>query len=51
VLTLCKEGALKQFEKMLQDCKVGITVLWEIHWIGQGVLEKKNCSLSAKKKK
>jgi hypothetical protein len=45
VLTLYKRGALKQIEKVLQDYKVDIIGLQEIHWIGQGVLEKRNCNV------
>jgi hypothetical protein len=44
VLTLYKGGALKLLEKVLQDYKVDI-IVQEIRWIGQGVFEKRNCSV------
>jgi hypothetical protein len=43
VLILYRGGALKQLEKVLQDYKVDIIALREIRWLGQGVLEKRNC--------
>jgi exonuclease III len=43
VLTIYKEGALKQLEKLLQDYKLDIIALQEFRWIGQSVLEKRNC--------
>jgi transposase len=51
VLTLYRGGALKQLEKVLQDYKVNITALQEIHWIGQGVLEKRTavCTTAVRK--
>jgi hypothetical protein len=45
MLTLYKGGALKHLEKVLQDYKVDITAVQETRWIGQGVLEKRNCSV------
>jgi exonuclease III len=45
VVTLYKGGALEQLEKVLQDYEVDIIALQEICWIGQGVLEKRNCSV------
>jgi hypothetical protein len=45
VVTLYKGGAFEHLEKVLQDYKVGISTLQEICWIGQGVLEKRNCSV------
>jgi exonuclease III len=45
VLTLYKGGALKQLEKVLQNYKMDIIALQEILWIGQCVLEKRNCSV------
>jgi exonuclease III len=45
VLTLYERRALKQLEKVLQDYKVDIIGLQEIHWIGLDVLEKRNRSV------
>jgi hypothetical protein len=45
VLTLYKGGALKQLEIVLQGYKVAIIALQEICWVGQGVLENRNCSV------
>jgi exonuclease III len=42
VLTLCKRGALRNLDKVLQEYKIDITALQEIHWIGQGIVERRN---------
>jgi hypothetical protein len=41
VLSLCQPGALKILLEQLDRYKLDITVIQEIRWIGEGIIEKK----------
>jgi hypothetical protein len=45
MLTLYKEGALRNLEKVLQEYKVDITTLQEIRWVGEGILERSSTNI------
>jgi exonuclease III len=45
VLTLYKGEALRNLDKVLQEYKVDITALQEIHWIGQGIVERRDINI------
>jgi hypothetical protein len=41
VLSICQPGALKMLLEQLDRYKLDITVIQEIRWIGEGIIEKK----------
>ena len=45
VLTLYKGAALNNLEEQLKQYNTDIIALQEIRWTGQGIIERKNCSL------
>lgn len=45
VLTLYKPGALKTLIEQLKICTADITAIQEVRWLGEGVIEKKECTV------
>jgi exonuclease III len=45
VLTLHKGGVMRNLDKVLQEYRMDITALQEIHWLGQGILERRDCNV------
>jgi hypothetical protein len=45
VLTLYKGGAMRNLDKVLQGYRMDITGIEEIRWLGQGILERRDCNV------
>jgi hypothetical protein len=45
VLTLYKGVAMRNLDKVLQENRMDITGIEEILWLGQGILERRDCNV------
>jgi hypothetical protein len=44
-LTLYKGGVVRNLDKVLQEYRMDITAIQETCWIGQGILERRDCNV------